>query len=217
MVGGVSGLMEPGSSGHELTRLTSHQDSLVSDQMMGELGERGREGGREGGREREEVREGGKGGEGEREGGRGEEVREGEEVRGVWGHCAEGLKVTVQWALYLVTCRKEVSHFSVVVTTLQGQVPCHLHEPASLILVPVLSLREPLFCRLHIRYEAVKGTPGGGAKIVRVREQDAYSILTASLEIRSKTSTSIGSSICKIFMVPDFSSRVLALGSQVPQ
>ena len=62
----------------------------------------------------------------------------------------------------LVTGGEEIRHLPVVLTTLQGQVPCDLHEPASLLPVPVPTLRKPLLGPLDVGYQAVQRPPGGG-------------------------------------------------------
>lgn len=69
-----------------------------------------------------------------------------------------------QSAAYLVAGSEEVPHLLIILSTLQGQVPGHLHKPASLVPIPVplAPFRETLLSYLNVRYEAMQRTPRGG-------------------------------------------------------
>ena len=66
-------------------------------------------------------------------------------------------------AAYLVAGSKEVTHLFIILSTLQGQVPGHLHKPASLVPIPVplTPFRETLLSYLNVGYKAMQGAPGG--------------------------------------------------------
>lgn len=64
---------------------------------------------------------------------------------------------------YLMACSEELAHFVVVLSTLQGQVPCSLHEPHRLSFPGGRGGKgaKLLFCTLDVGKHAMQRTPGG--------------------------------------------------------
>ena len=65
-----------------------------------------------------------------------------------------------------MACGEELAHFVVVLSTLQGQVPCRLHEPYRLSFPGGRGGKgtKLLFCTLDVGKHAVQHTPGGSVE-----------------------------------------------------